>query len=63
MAAAIESDEKIQQVAAESPVENVSSLFDDDEVAPEANGGTNADLPPGYYRSPSFVGTVLVGTA
>jgi hypothetical protein len=33
---------------------------DEDEVAAEAIGGTNADLPPGYYRSPSFIGTIVV---
>lgn len=33
---------------------------DEEEVAAEAIGGTNADLPPGYYRSPSFVGTIIV---
>jgi hypothetical protein len=33
---------------------------DEDEVAPEAIGGTTADLPPGYYHSASFIGTVAV---
>jgi hypothetical protein len=33
---------------------------EEDDIAPEAVGGTNADLPPGYYRSPSFIGTVAV---
>lgn len=34
---------------------------DEDEVAAEAIGGTNDDLPKGYYRSASFIGTVTVG--
>jgi hypothetical protein len=33
---------------------------DDEEVAQEAIGGTNAELPAGYYRSWSFIGTCLV---
>ncbi|KIW00482.1 uncharacterized protein PV09_08005 [Verruconis gallopava] len=32
---------------------------EDDEVAAEAIGGTTKDLPPGYYRSPSFIGTIV----
>ena len=59
MASSIEDHEKIQPMEAVSSVEDVSSS-DDDEVAPEAIGGTNADLPPGYYRSASFIGTVVV---
>jgi hypothetical protein len=31
-----------------------------DHVAAEALGGHTSDLPKGYYRSPGFVGTVIV---
>jgi hypothetical protein len=50
-----------KQIEVLSNAPSHSGSTSDDEVAPEAIGGTNADLPPGYYRSPSFIGTVLVG--
>lgn len=33
--------------------------FDNGEIAPEAIGGSARDLPPGYYRKPKFIGTML----
>lgn len=33
--------------------------FENGEIAAEALGGTVDDLPPGYYRSFNFVGTIL----
>ena len=30
-----------------------------DRVAPEAIGGLEKDLPPNYYRSPAFIGTLV----
>ena len=31
-----------------------------DHIAEEAIGGHSGDLPPGYYHSPAFIGTVIV---
>jgi hypothetical protein len=59
MTSKLESDKQIE-VLSNSP--SHSGDISDDEVAPEAIGGTNADLPAGYYRSPSFIGTVIVST-
>ena len=50
--------EKIEAAHHAPEVTRIDS--DDEEVAAEAIGGTNADLPPGYYRSPSFIGTIIV---
>ena len=50
--------EKIEEPTRAPEVTVIDS--DEDEVAAEAIGGTNADLPPGYYRSPSFIGTIVV---
>lgn len=33
-----------------------------DAIAPEAVGGIYDEMPPGYYRSVGFIGTVIVGT-
>lgn len=52
--------EMIAPAPAAQHYETRTVAADDDEIAPEAIGGTNADLPPGYYRSASFIGTVVV---
>jgi hypothetical protein len=33
-----------------------------DAIAPEAVGGIYTEMPPGYYRSLGFMGTVIVST-
>ena len=60
MASKFETSEKIEETSVTPPHSN--SAYGEDEVAAEAIGGTNSDLPKGYYRSPSFIGTVLVST-
>jgi hypothetical protein len=57
MESKLQSDKQLD-VLSTSPSHSGSTS--DDEVAPEAIGGTTADLPAGYYRSPSFIGTVIV---
>jgi hypothetical protein len=34
-----------------------------DAVAPEAIGGMYEEMPAGYYRSPKFIGTVVVSSS
>ncbi|KAF2434010.1 fungal trichothecene efflux pump [Tothia fuscella] len=49
-------DKKLEVVSNNPQRHNIQDY--EDEVAPEAIGGTNEALPPGYYRSPNFIGTV-----
>ncbi|KAK5705984.1 hypothetical protein LTR17_021195 [Elasticomyces elasticus] len=56
------SPEKTGHVRASSDVANGHALHavdTSDTVAPEILGGQLANLPPGYYTSPSFIGTFL----
>lgn len=56
-------DEKIthnENVKEESLALTPSGGLHHDEVAAEALGGHTGDLPDGYYRSLSFIGTVIV---
>lgn len=48
-----------QQSTAQAQTEVVMSETAHGELAEEAVGGTLQDLPPGYYRSFAFVGTIL----
>lgn len=54
------------QVAAEPSLDRYPTTKSEglhhDHIAAEALGGHTADLPSGYYRSPSFIGTVIVSS-
>jgi hypothetical protein len=56
-----------EEVTTEDPLSHVKTAnshgLHHDHVAEEALGGTSSDLPKGYYRSPGFIGTVVVSSA
>lgn len=57
-------DEKVYHEEVNSNIASTKHHQDDflhhDHIAEEAIGGHSGDLPPGYYRSPAFIGTVIV---
>lgn len=51
--------QQVEEIAAQPEHPHTSVVLHHDRVAPEAIGGHEKDLPPNYFRSMNFIGTVV----